>query len=369
MAHDDPLAQLTSDAASVGVLLAHGSLNKIFLTETDDLDQVMQPEQLRDWVHQVRALNDPDAGLGGGDGLYLIEAAGEHSTDRLPRAQFFNADGSLAALCGNGMRCVMRLLMQRRGVDELTVQIGTTTIFGKTAADLAPGVPSVAIGLPPISFSTNDIPMLTEREQFIEQRIPALHPQLRFTAVAVPNHHLVALVEEYDEALLVELGGRIAAGMDELPEGINLSFVQPIAETELFVRTYERGSGLTPSCGSGNVASRSVAARLGVVAPHRRVVLRNSGGVAASWLDGLARPEDGSETPATFDWAQARPYLEGNATWVFSAQLDRQRLREGGGGAASGRSHHEFPAEQQAYQQVWQTNRDALTAAGITLPT
>ncbi len=355
---NDPLSSLTTGPEELAVLLAHGSLNAIFLAEHADVAALDDPAQGESWQRQVRTLNDPAGPAGGGDGIYLIQDAPPGGS-ALPLAQFFNADGSSASLCGNGMRAVMRLLMDRHGTDRAQVQVGHSTYLGRRAGELAPEVPAVALALPPISFSPAAIPMVTEREEFIDQRLPGLHPTLRFTALAVPNPHLIALVESYDEQLLVQLGQRLASGVPEFPEGINLSFVQPIAEDELFVRTYERGCGLTPSCGSGNVASRSVASRLGVVAPHRRVTLRNSGGISASWLDGLGD---------TSDWAKAQPYLEGNATWTFAARFDRSLLETNTHPPMPLSQKQEFPAETQAYHHVWQANREALAAAGIDLP-
>src|SRR6185312_2296834 len=143
--------------------------------------------------------------------------------------------------------------------------------------------------------------------RFGDGGLPA--PFERFTAVAVPNPHVIAVVEDYSEPALIELGKRA----DEVfAAGANVSFLQPLGDTglantglantglantglantapantggaapEVFVRTFERGAGLTPSCGSGVVASRAACSRASGPAPAERMIVRNAGGVAAA---------------------------------------------------------------------------------------
>jgi diaminopimelate epimerase len=124
------------------------------------------------------------------------------------------------------------------------------------------------------------------------------------------------MVEEYSEPDLIELGKRA----DKVfAEGANVSFLQPLNDTEgldeggrgaseVFVRTFERGAGLTPSCGSGVVASRAAYSRVCGLDPAQRLVVRNAGGVAASSI----QVRDGV-------WY---PVLEGNASVVYEAEVD-----------------------------------------------
>jgi diaminopimelate epimerase len=83
----------------------------------------------------------------------------------------------------------------------------------------------------------------------------------------------------------------------------------------VFVRTFERGAGLTPSCGSGVVASRAAYSRVSGLDPAERLVVRNAGGVAAASV----QVRDGA-------WY---PVLEGNATVVYRAEVDRQGNQAG----------------------------------------
>src|SRR5207245_11535447 len=96
------------------------------------------------------------------------------------------------------------------------------------------------------------------RNPLTQARLPELDPALEFTAVTIPNPHLVALVGKYVESDLIAMGERVASRPDVFPAGANLSVLLPLEPAEVFVRPFERGAGLTASCGSGMAASRAV---------------------------------------------------------------------------------------------------------------
>jgi diaminopimelate epimerase len=98
--------------------------------------------------------------------------------------------------------------------------------------------------------------------------------------VSIPNPHLVAVVGKYVESDLVAMGEQVAARPDRFPAGANLSVLLPLEPAEVFVRTFERGAGLTAACGSGMAAARAVYSRLGRAEPADGVLVRNAGGTA-----------------------------------------------------------------------------------------
>jgi len=268
----------------------HGSLNEIFALDATPAAWASDAE-LRAFV---RAVCDRGAWTGGSDGIYLYDPSGPRA-----RAWFFNPDGSSAEFCGNGMRGLGRLILDLRGTGTEVVESGGRGYTVHRAASTPEGVRQVLLELPPLSFD--------------ERPLPA--PFTRFTAVAVPNPHVIAVVAEYSEPGLIELGRRA----DEVfAAGANVSFLQPLPDpgssgtggepAEVFVRTFERGAGLTPSCGSGVVASRAAYSRVTGLDPELRLVVRNAGGVAAASM----RVRAGA-------W---HPVLEGNATVVYRAEVD-----------------------------------------------
>ena len=285
----------------------HGSLNEIFALEATPGAWASDAD-LRAFVRKVC---DRDSWTGGSDGIYLYDPTGPNV-----QAWFFNPDGTSAEFCGNGMRGLGRLILDLRGTDTEVVASGGRDYTVHRAPSTTDGVRQVVLELPPLTFDDAELPV----------------PFEGFTAVAVPNPHVISVVDAYCEPDLIELGKRAD---EAFPEGANVSFLQPLNDSnsdaspgaadaseasavaeprsdsgapEVFVRTFERGAGLTPSCGSGVVASRAAYSKLTGLDPAQRLIVRNAGGVAAASI----QVRDGA-------WY---PILEGNATVVYRAETD-----------------------------------------------
>jgi diaminopimelate epimerase len=283
------------------ILKAHGSRNDIFITALTPGDFASDGE-LRQFV---RGLCDRTGSLGGGDGIYF------HDADTL-RAWFFNPDGSSAEFCGNGMRCLGRHVLDRRQAESATLTSGGTQ-YTVTRGAVTDGVTMIRLEHPRVSFQRTGV----------------------FTELTVPNPHLVTLIDSYNEQDLVVLG--------EKHPGTNVSVLLPVTESEIFVRTYERGAGLTASCGSGMAAARAVWSRLGRAPQELPVVIHNAGGMATAHLR---------------DW---RPVLEGNATYLYRADLPpRVPL------PPAVEAEH-FTADPAAYTRLERHNEAWLSATGIQI--
>jgi diaminopimelate epimerase len=275
----------------------HGSLNEIFAL---DVTPGAWPSdgELRAFARKVC---DRGSWTGGSDGIYLYDA-----TSARARAWFFNPDGSAAEFCGNGMRGLGRLILDLRATDTEVVSSGGRDYTVRRAPSTPEGVRQVLLELPPLRFDDAELPA----------------PFTGFTGVRVPNPHVISMVGEYAEPELIELGRR---AVEVFADGANVSFLLPLDDDkgrddtgrddagredarEVFVRTFERGAGLTPSCGSGVVASRAAYSRLTGFDPAERLVVRNAGGVAAASI----QVRGGA-------WY---PVLEGNATVVYRAEVD-----------------------------------------------
>jgi diaminopimelate epimerase len=307
----------------------HGSLNEIFAMDATP-SAWPTDAALREFVRRVC---DRDAWTGGSDGIYLYDASAPDT-----QAWFFNPDGSGAEFCGNGMRGLGRLILDQRGTDAEVVASGGRDYTVRRAPSTPEGVRQVLLELPAVRFAA-----------------PPPAPFGGFTAVTVPNPHVVAVVAEYSEPDLIEAGKRA----DEVfPDGANVSFLLPLdagattslpappasADPEVFVRTFERGAGLTPSCGSGVVASRAAYSRVTGLDPGQRLVVRNAGGVAAASI----RVRDGA-------WL---PVLEGNATIVYEAEVGLDGRQAAPVEYAAG--------ENAAYATLDAENTAHLKSAGVT---
>ncbi|MFI5616311.1 diaminopimelate epimerase [Streptomyces sp. NPDC051567] len=324
---------------ALSIAKTHGSRNDILVVDGAPDDHFAPADLTR----AVIRLCDRRSGLGS-DGVYFV-ADGHDGT---ARAWFFNPDGSAALLCGNGMRGVGRILLDRHQAGSVVVHTGPYSFTVQDAGTTAHGVRQVSVELPAVDFTPADPIVAGVAWPFVDQPLPTFHPARRVSALAVPNSHLISVVDAYEEAELVETGRRVADSPAAFPIGANLSFVLPLADAEVFVHTYERGAGLTPSCGSGIAASRAVLSRLGLAAPEQPVLVRNPGGTARSWLQ-----------PVGDAW---QPVLEGNATVVYRTEIDPAALLTGGAPLVGGEPDK---AETDAFALLSDENLAALRAAGV----
>lgn len=298
----------------------HGSLNEIFVADATP-SSWPSDARLRDFVRRVC---ERDSWTGGSDGIYFFDPAAART-----QAWFFNPDGSAAEFCGNGMRGLGRLILDLRGTDTEVVESGGRAYAIHRAPSTAEGVRQVLLELPAIAFAATPPPPFED-----------------YTAVSVPNPHVISVVAEYCEPDLIEAGKRAA---ETFPDGANVSFLLPLTPAtsgipEVFVRTFERGAGLTPSCGSGVVASRAAYSRVTGLDPEQRLVVRNAGGVAATWI--RVRAEG---------WL---PVLEGNATVVYRAEADLS-------GRQAGTLEYD-DEENAAYATLDDRNITFLKSVGVT---
>jgi len=245
------------------------------------------------------------------------------------------------------MRCLGRVILDLRGEQAAEIRSGQRAYTVRRGSTTPGGVRQVVLEHPAVDFDP-ELPVVAGRSPAVEARLPELDPALAFTAVTIPNPHLVAVVDKYVESDLVAMAERVAARRDVFPAGANLSVLLPLAQAEVFVRTFERGAGLTASCGSGMVAARAVYSRIGRGDPEREIVIRNAGGLATSSL----RVKDGR-------WF---PVLEGNATFVYRADVDPAALARAVPAAAA---REPFPDEIRAYASADEQNSARLHAVGI----
>ncbi len=254
------------------------------------------------WAAVARALADRDGPVGG-DGLLLLTGGDE---DHAFGMRMFNSDGSESETCLNGLRCVARAGFAATGCESATALLKTSDAVVVRDADIAVGVFTVREIAGPASLDVGAWPMDVAADRIVDTPIAGLPTTRAFTAVAMPNPHLVTFVDTIDEAELVRVGAACEAAPDWLPNRANVSFVE-VRGRDLFVRTFERGVGLTDSCGSAMAASTYAACLTGRIAYDTPTTVFNTGG--------LVRAEASEAAMVT---------LSGNATfeWRGSVEVD-----------------------------------------------
>ena len=285
-------------AMRIDFIYGHGSGNAFPIVDAREADA--------DWPQVARALADR-AGPVGSDGLLLLTGG---DADHQFGMRMFNSDGSEAETCLNGLRLVARLGFERLGLDAARVKLRTSEAEVARAPDLAPGVFTVRERAGPAILDVSTWPLHDDRKVIDDATIAHLSPNLRFTAVAMPNPHLVAFVDAIDEAELVRIGQICESAPAWLPNRANVSFVE-VRGSDLFVRTFERGVGLTDSCGSAMAASTVAAAQTGRVPWGREITVYNRGGLVRAQVDADRMVTLSGN--ATFEWEGSAEIADGLA--------------------------------------------------------
>jgi diaminopimelate epimerase len=241
-------------------------------------------------------ISDRHRGVGS-DGLLLLEPTPGPAAARM---RIFNADGSEGRMCGNGLRCVVRYLLEAGLAEGPLVEVETASGL-RQGRRLERARVEVQMGAPdfdPASLPLDDIPW--------QAGTPARHPLPEGLsdagvdgayAVSVGNPHLVLQVPDV-ETFDLERHARALQGSPRLREGANIHAVSIGPGGVLRARPYERGSGATRACGTGAVAVAAVASALGWVTaaddsyevemPGGRLGVRLPAGEPA-WLAGPAQ--------------------------------------------------------------------------------
>lgn len=191
----------------------------------------------------------------GGDGLILVRPATTPDADYY--MHYFNADGSLAEMCGNGARCFAKYV-----VDSGMVAPDATSLVIETLGGLKPvtfvrdaegmlETATVDMGVP--ALAPTDIPALFDGAQIYDCAFDTPYGTFGLTAVNMGNPHVVTWVDDVRTAPLETVGPFIETH-ERFPEGTNVEFAQHIDENTLRMRVWERGVGETLACGTGACA-------------------------------------------------------------------------------------------------------------------
>jgi len=255
----------------------------------------------RNWEKLARSMCQRRFGVGG-DGLILLLES------RLAdfRMRIFNSDGSEAEVCGNGLRCLARYVIDcglAEADEELTVE---TTAGVKRIKPHSDGRFQVDMGTP--MFRPEEIPIVAAVDiiPVVDYPVNAGGRELLLTFVSMGNPHGVCFVQDLADFPLSELGP-IMQHHELFPQRLNFEIARVVSRGEIIARVWERGAGETLSCGSGACAVAVAAQLHGYVGSQVDVVL--PGGRLNVMWDG-----------------EGEVYLSGTAELVFTGEWPDQHL-------------------------------------------
>ena len=287
----------------------HGTGNDFVLTEA--LDDLRRPDQ-----GLIEALCDRRRGVGA-DGLIRIV----RTADADFFMDYYNADGQVAEMCGNGIRCLAKYVYDRGLTNQTEMNIGTRAGVKQVTLQIeGDTVARVTVGMGHPEFERKAIPMTGEPDEtFVEQPIEVDGRSFTATAVSMGNPHCVLLLDGDADVAAMEVPrlGSMVEHRPEFPSRTNVEFVQAVNGL-IRARVWERGSGETMACGTGACAALVASSVAGLTGREAQVEF--PGGL----LD-VAWRNDGEVL------------LTGPAVWVYDGELSKPWLDA----AAAGRWRHQ----------------------------
>ena len=209
----------------------------------------------------ARAMSDRHRGIGS-DGLILIRPpsrAGHRDEVGHARMEMYNADGSRGEMCGNGIRCVAKYLVDRGLVScgtgdrrelKIVTDRGTLSLW----AMLRDGrVHSVRVDMGVPILRPSEIPVTAPGERCVRRPVDVAGRLLELTCVSMGNPHAVAFVDDIQAVDLKRLGPLVERN-PVFPNRTNFHIVRVATRQSAWMRTWERGSGVTMACGTGACA-------------------------------------------------------------------------------------------------------------------
>jgi diaminopimelate epimerase len=222
---------------------------------------------------RAHALADRKTGIGCDQVIVIADAT--DGADALMRV--YNADGSQVESCGNAARCIARLLMDEKGSSEVRLDSEGGLMDCRDAGD---GNVTVDIGAPRLDWK--EIPLLQAADtNSLELKVDG--KVLGASAVSVGNPHCIFFVGDAERAPVAELGAKIEIH-PMFPQRTNVEFVSFVSPTQLRMRVWERGVGITRACGTGACATIVAAVRRGLAERKADIVL-DGGTLALEWRE------------------------------------------------------------------------------------
>ena len=209
----------------------HGAGNDFIMINNLDKSISLTPENISLYC-------DRNFGVGA-DGVILLEP----SSGADCFMNYYNSDGSLAEMCGNGARCTAKFYLKEIGKDIKEINLETRAGI-KNIKINEDDTYSVDMGAP--IFESPDFPSTTLKIEGFD-----------FNCVSMGNPHTVALVEDLNKIDLKTVGPKIENN-ENFPNKINVEFVQKIMDDYYKVKVWERGCGATLACGTGACAVYSI---------------------------------------------------------------------------------------------------------------
>ena len=263
-------------------------------------------ETVEDPAAVARFVSDRHFGIGS-DGLILIKPSEAADCEM----DMYNLDGSQGAMCGNGIRCVAKYAYDYGIVHKTQISVATRSgikYLDLTVKDGKVSQVKVNMGAPILTAS--QIPVVSEKEEVINEPLEVNGETYYITAVSMGNPHAIVYMTDVDHLDIEKIGPSFENHV-AFPDRVNTEFVEVLDEHTVKMRVWERGSGETLACGTGACAV-AVASMLNErVDSDKPVTVKLLGG----------------DLEIYWNRQENLVYMTGPATTVFDGEIDLSFLK------------------------------------------
>lgn len=207
-------------------------------------------EKIKNKTETAICLSDRHFGIGG-DGVIFINPSDNADFEM----EMYNADGSRAEMCGNGIRCVGKYVYEKGLTKKTEVSIesfGHIKYLEFMLKDDKVEMVKVNMGTP--ELLAVKIPVQSDNEKVVDEEIEVDHKKYRMTAVSMGNPHAVVFVNDVADFPIEKIGPQFE-NHERFPKRVNAEFVKVIDRKNVEMRVWERGTGETLACGTGCCAT------------------------------------------------------------------------------------------------------------------
>jgi diaminopimelate epimerase len=240
----------------------------------------------------------------GADGVIFVSPSTTSDADI--RFRIFNADGSEAEMCGNGIRCFAKFVYENNILPEEKMLVETIDDIKDLVLTVDGGkVNSIQVDMGTATFNPEEIPMDTNEVEFLDQEIVLDDDSFKMTVLSVGNPHAVSFTDDIDSVPLKTIGPKIEYH-PSFPQRINAHFARILGRNEVEMITWERGTGITLACGTGATSTVLAGYKLGLL--DEDVLVHLPGGEL-----NITVYHDGDKLGA---------FMEGDSVRVFQGQIE-----------------------------------------------
>ena len=198
----------------------------------------------------AKKISDRHYGVGS-DGLIMINPSDKADFEM----EMYNADGSRGEMCGNGIRCVAKYVYDYGLTDKTSISVETLAgikYLDLTVEDGKVVLVKVDMGKP--MLRPEEVPVVSEKEEVIDEPITVDGQEYRMTCVSMGNPHAVVFIDQDVKEFPLETVGVKFENHERFPKRVNTEFVNVLDRHTAQMRVRERGSGETLACGTGACA-------------------------------------------------------------------------------------------------------------------